>query len=54
MSDIADADDGSTLFTDTIAAAGNITYVLFDDGGAQCWVWGDDVTYYAEFGCTKL
>ncbi len=54
VSDIDDADDGSTLFTDTIAAAGNITYVLFDDSGAQCWVWGDDPTYYAEFGCTKL
>jgi hypothetical protein len=54
VDNINDADDGSTLFTEEIHDRGNITYVLFDDSGAECWVWGDDVRYYEDFGCTEL
>ena len=54
VDDIDDVGDGATLFTDRIHDRGNITYVLFDDSGADCWVWGDDVSYYDDFGCTEL
>ncbi len=42
----------STLFTDSLAA--NITYVLFEDSSDACWTWGEDVSYYAAFGCTEI
>ncbi|MBM4393842.1 MAG: hypothetical protein FJ090_22170 [Deltaproteobacteria bacterium] len=40
----------TTLFTDTIASAGNITYLLGND--ADCWTWGHDTRYYtSRLGC---
>lgn len=40
----------STLFNETIAAAG-ITYVLIADN-QDCWTWGHDTSYYTAVGCT--
>jgi hypothetical protein len=53
VGDLGDVGDGSTIFTETIAAAGNITYAVFAQSSADCWVWGDDVSYYAAFGCLE-
>ncbi len=40
----------STLMTDTIASAGNITYVISD--GTDCWTWGHSTAYYeTELSC---
>ncbi len=40
----------TTLFTDTIASAGNITYVIGD--GTDCWTWGHSMAYYEDaLGC---
>jgi hypothetical protein len=44
----------STLFTDTIAKAGNITYLLYGNTDGECGVWGNDVTYYNGLGCTEM
>lgn len=53
-SNINDVDDGYTLFTDVIAAAGNITYFLERHDDGACFVWGDDPAYYDELGCELL
>ncbi|MBM4393843.1 MAG: hypothetical protein FJ090_22175 [Deltaproteobacteria bacterium] len=47
----ADVVAGSTtLFNDTIASAGNITYVLGND--TDCWTTGNDTSYYTSaLGC---
>ncbi len=43
----------NTLMTDTIATAGNITYVISD--GTDCWTWGNDVSYYtSNLGCAAM
>ncbi len=43
----------TTLFNDTIAAAGNITYVFYD--GVECWTFGHEPSYYsAALGCSEL
>ncbi len=42
----------ATLFSQRLE--GNLTYVLTEQSGAACWVWGDDVTYYDDFGCEEL
>ena len=41
--------DGSTTI---LEADLHITYYVEDS--ADCWIWGDDVTYYAGLGCTEL
>lgn len=33
---------------------GQVTYVLFEEGDAACYVWGDDVSYYDSLGCAEL
>jgi hypothetical protein len=50
--DITLVADDVTLFNEDIGNGGAITYVLFDTASTDCWVFGDDVTYYADFGCT--
>lgn len=45
---------GYTLFNEHIAGRDDITYALFDTSSADCWVWGHDVGYYADFGCTEV
>jgi len=50
---LGDLEAGNTLFNVTIAEAGTITYALLDTASDACWVWGDDVQYYAAFGCTE-
>ena len=52
--DIGSVDDGHTLFNADIGNRGDITYVLFDTASAACWVFGDDPTYYDDFGCTAI
>ena len=44
----------TTLFNVTISDAGKLTYILTEPSGAACWAWGDDVSYYGDFGCAKL
>ncbi len=51
---VRDVADGQTLFNRTIAEAGNLTYVLLSDDASACWTWGDDPTYYDDFGCSTL
>lgn len=50
---LGDVADGQTLFTNTIAETGNITYILLSDDASACWVMGDDPTYYDDFGCSR-
>ncbi len=43
----------TTLFNDTLAAAGVITYVLYD--GGDCWTFGHEPSYYSSaLGCASL
>ena len=42
----------STLFNQEIGESGDLTYVLFATDSSDCWVWGNAVDYYADFGCT--
>lgn len=46
--------DGSTLFNEDIGDSGDLTYALFATSGSDCWVWGDDPSYYDDFGCSEL
>ena len=50
----SDVVDGQTLFNKTLADIGNLTYILLSDDASACWTWGDDPTYYDDFGCTTL
>ncbi len=56
LDDFANDDaDRRTLFTDTLAAAGAITYVLMATDSPECWTWGDDPAYYgARFDCMEI
>lgn len=49
-----DTKDDLTLFTDSIAAGGGITYVLATSDGSACWTWGDDPRYYGDYDCYEL
>jgi hypothetical protein len=51
---VSDVADGTTIFTESIHDAGNITYVLFSESTGDCWAWGHDASYYDEFGCAEL
>ncbi len=42
----------TTLFSERLAT--NLTYMLTEQSGAACWAWGDDATYYDDFGCGEL
>lgn len=44
---------GTTVFGDA-TFDGQVTYVVFEDGTDSCWVWGEDTSYYADFGCVEL
>ncbi|MFZ5481712.1 MAG: putative metal-binding motif-containing protein [Myxococcota bacterium] len=50
--DVSAVRDGYTLFAQEHEAS--LTYVLLDTSSSACWVWGDDVGYYGDFGCTEL
>ncbi len=50
----ADSSDATTLFSDTSAAAGEITYILMGFDDYACWVWGEDVLYYDDYACTDV
>ncbi len=47
---LSDVTDGVTLFSSSLAP--DITY--FVGAGADCWVLGDDPSYYDDFGCEAL
>jgi hypothetical protein len=47
-----DVANSTTLFQSSMAP--DLTYVLFDPSSSDCWVWGDDPSYYGAYGCTEL
>ena len=54
VTSIGDVSDENTLFNETIGDRGDITYILADIATLDCWVWGDDPSYYADYACTEL
>ena len=52
--DLASVGDEATLFNAAIGDSGDLTYILLDVSGSSCWVWGNEASYYADFGCDPL
>ncbi|MFT5679451.1 MAG: hypothetical protein ACI8RZ_000355 [Myxococcota bacterium] len=50
--EIGDVGTNLTLFQQDFAP--NLTYFLGETGSADCWVMGEDVSYYSDFGCQTL
>lgn len=49
---IDDVDENQTLFDEVHDV--DLTYFLGEEGTSQCWVFGEDVDYYSDFGCEEL
>lgn len=50
--DIGDVGTNQTLFDQVFSP--DLTYFLGASGSADCWVMGEDVAYYSDFGCEVL
>lgn len=41
----------TTLFTDTVAQAGHLAYLLLDNATGECWTQNDPLGFYDALGC---